>query len=121
MKNSDYSDCFELIDRKANMPDGADFCLTLSDDCMEPFFQCGSDVYVSASRAPAEFEAGIFLYNGRVFCRQWCVDFAGTLYLLPANPARRKECILIPKNLRGDCLCLGSVIYEGKLTRPMYS
>ncbi len=116
-----FIDTYELLDRSSAMPEEADFCLTLSDDSMEPFFPCGSDVYVSASRSPAEFEAGIFFYNGKVLCRQWCEDLTGTLHLLPANPLFRDSCITVPKRLRDRCLCLGSVIFDGKLPRPMYS
>ena len=120
MKISDVSELFELIDRTDNMPEDADFCLTLPDDSMAPFFPAGSDVYVSSQRAPAEFDAGIFFYEGKVLCRQWCEDFSGALHLLPANPALRDICIIIPKRLRGKCLCLGSVLSERKLPRPAY-
>ena len=121
MSCSDHFDYYELLDRDRDMPETADFCITLSDDSMEPFFPRGSDVYVSASRSPAEFEAGIFFYNGMVLCRQWCEDFSGSLHLLPANPAFRDSCISIPKHLRDRCLCLGSVLFDGKLPRPRYS
>jgi len=114
----DFPDFYELIDRSSDIPEGADFCVTLSDRSMEPFFKCGSEVYVSAARAPAEFDAGIFLYEGKVLCRQWCEDFIGTLHLLPANPAFRSLSIAIPKHLRDKCLCLGSVISAIKLPRP---
>lgn len=120
MNISDVPEFFELIDRKDALPEGADFCLTLSDDSMAPFFPAGSDVCVSASRAPAEFDAGIFLYEGKVLCRQWCEDFSGTLHLLPANPAFRDRCIAVPKKLRDRCLCLGSVLSAQKLPRPVY-
>ena len=114
----DASELFELLDRNSAMPEDADFCLTLSDDAMAPFFPAGADVYVSATRAPEEFEAGIFLCEGRVLCRQWCEDFSGTLHLLPANSALKKESIAVPKRLRDKCLCLGSVISGKKLPRP---
>ena len=120
MNISDAPELFELIDRKNDLPEGADFCLTLSDDAMAPFFPGKSDVYVSASRAPAEFDAGIFLYEGKVLCRQWCEDFSGTLHLLPANPAFRDRAVAVPKQLRDRCLCLGSVISALKLPRPEY-
>lgn len=118
MNISYFPDFYELIDRKSDMPEDADFCLALSDSSMEPYFPCGADVYVSASRSPEEFEAGIFFYEGKVLCRQWCEDFTGTLHLLPANPAFRDKRISVPKQLRNKCLCLGSVIHAPKLPRP---
>ena len=120
MSIQDAPELFELLDRNSDLPEGADFCLTLSDSSMEPFFPCGSDVYVSASRSPDEFDAGVFFYENKVLCRQWCEDFSGTLHLLPANPAFRDRCIAIPKPFRDGCLCLGSVLYGRKLPRPVY-
>ena len=120
MSISDAPELFEFLDRSSDLPEGADFCLTLSDSSMEPFFPAGSDVYVSASRAPEEFDAGIFLYEGKVLCRQWCEDFSGTLHLLPANPAFRNRSIAVPGQLRDRCFCLGSVISDRKLPRPVY-
>ena len=120
MNISDASDLFEFIDRTNDMPESADFCLTLPDDSMAPFFPAGSDVYVSASRAPAEFDAGIFFYEGKVLCRQWCEDFSGSIHLLPANPEFRNSCIIVPKRFWGKCLCLGSVISDRKLPHPAY-
>lgn len=51
------SDGYELVERDG-APDGADFCLTVTDDCMEPYIRRGERVYVQASAAPGEFEAG---------------------------------------------------------------
>ena len=90
------SDGYELVERDG-APDGADFCLTVTDDCMEPYIRRGERVYVQASAAPGEFEAGIFMLSGRVYCRQWCEDYTGTVHLLAANPARQDANIAVPK------------------------
>ena len=120
MDIADITEYYELIERRADMPDGADFSVTLQDGSMEPFFPSGAEVYISVSHTPEEFEAAVFLYEGKILCRQWCEDFAGTLYLLPANPAYRDGCAAVPLWLRDRCLCLGSVISGGKLPRPVY-
>lgn len=120
MNSTDTTEYYELSERTRGTPKNAAFSVTLTDNSMEPFFPAGSDIYISVSHTPAEFEAALFLIDGKILCRQWCEDFAGTLYLLPANPARRDLCITIPARLRSKCLCLGSVISARKLPKPVY-
>lgn len=98
----------------------ADFCITLDNDCMEPAFRAGQLLRVSLHTAPREFAAGVFLYRGRVYVRQWCEDFAGNLYLLCANPAREAENLTLTPRERGACLCLGTVLPGKPLPRPVY-
>lgn len=113
------SDGYELVERDG-APDGADFCLTVTDDCMETYIRRGERVYVQASAAPGEFEAGIFMLSGRVYCRQWCEDYTGTVHLLAANPARQDANIAVPKAALSKLACLGRVMTGAKLPRPAY-
>ena len=123
------SDGYELVERDG-APDGADFCLTVTDDCMELYIRRGERVYVQASAAPGEFEAGIFMLSGRVYCRQWCEDYTGTVHLLAANraldghfinnPARQDANIAVPKAALSKLACLGRVMTGAKLPRPAY-
>ena len=82
---------YEEIPRTAEVPDGADFCITVRGDSMEPFIPDGSLVYVKRNAPLQEFEPGIFFVDGDVYCKQWCTDYAGTLHLLSANPLRRAD------------------------------
>ena len=111
---------YELVDRRPDIPEGADFSVTLADDSMKPFFPPGSDVYVSVSQTPSEFGAAVFYVDGKILCSQWCEDLFGTLYLLPANPAYQGAYIAVPLYERHKCFCLGSVIFEGELPKPVY-
>ena len=95
--DEDYS----LIERKA---DGADFCLTLDSDCMEPIFRRGETLRISRFEAPQEMAAGVFLWRGRIYVRQWCEDSAGNLHLLCANPKRERENLMLGPAERGACL-----------------
>lgn len=113
------SDGYELVECDG-APDGADFCLTVTDDCMEPYIRRGERVYVQASAATGEFEAGIFMLSGRVYCRQWCEDYTGTVHLLAANPARQDANIAVPKAALSKLACLGRVMTGAKLPRPAY-
>ncbi|MGI5977837.1 MAG: S24 family peptidase [Candidatus Limivicinus sp.] len=111
---------YELIERPRGKNSEADFCITLSEDCMRPYIEPGQTVYVQASVPLEEFDAGIFYLNGRIFCRQWCEDCMGTLHLLAADPSRADANISVPAKDRGKCLCLGRVMLEGHLPRPAY-
>jgi phage repressor protein C with HTH and peptisase S24 domain len=105
----------------ADAPDGASFCITVTDDCMEPIIRAGERVYAACDRTPAEFEVGIFLYEGKVVCRQWCEDYAGTIHLLSANPAREVCNISVPRERREHLACLGRVMLDIIPPRPFYN
>ena len=110
---------YELIEA-SGAPEGAQLALTLTDDCMSPYFPRGGRVYVRCSEMPEEFGAGVFMYRGRIICRQWCEDYSGALHLLAANPARQDENLRIPAAERGALVCLGRVRYPVTLPRPCY-
>lgn len=110
---------YELVEA-SGAPEGAQLALTLTDDCMSPYFPRGGRVYVRCSEMAEEFGAGVFMYRGRILCRQWCEDYSGALHLLAANPARQDENLRIPAAERGALVCLGRVIYPGTLPRPCY-
>ena len=116
MKDEDI----QFIDRGDPVPAGAQLSMTLADDAMAPFFPRGSTVYVDITRPPDEFQAGVFYYGGKVLCRQWCEDMAGTLHLLPAEPTMGSRCVSVPREERGSCLCLGAVICDRTLPEPIY-
>ena len=111
---------FFLIKRNEYTPAEADFCLTLTDDCMAPHIKPGDSVYVSCREPLDEMDAGIFLYNDTLVCRQWCCDYAGTLHLLCANPARQAQNIAVPAHEKEKCLCLGKVLLQKPLPAPVY-
>ena len=111
--DEDYS----LIERPK---DGADFCLVLDSDCMEPLFRRGETLHITRFEAPQEMAAGVFLWRGRIYVRQWCEDSAGNLHLLCANPARERENLMLTPMERDGCLCLGTVLPGKPLPAPVY-
>lgn len=115
-----FGEEYELRQRTADMPEEADISLTVTDDCMEPYIPKGSAVYVQCSAAPGELEAGIFLADGKVVCRQWCEDYTGTLHLLAANPRRRGANMSFAKGERSKLVCLGRVLLDRELPMPLY-
>lgn len=102
-------DVMELIDRDSSVPAGADFALVLDDDCLSPAAKKGQKVFISCSQQLSEGEAGVFLYQDRVFCRRWQEDYSGALILLPGRSASA-EPVYIPKAERQSCLCLGKIL-----------
>ena len=111
---------YEMIPRPVNTPAGADFCLTVRGDSMEPFIPDGSLVFVRRDAPLEEFDAGVFFVDGDVFCKQWCVDYAGTLHLLSANPLRQDANVVIPRDAGRSCVCFGKVLLGRKLPQPSY-
>ncbi len=111
---------YENIPLDPGAPVGADFCITVRGDSMEPFIPDGSLVYVRRGAALQEFDVGIFFVDGDVFCKQWCVDYGGTLHLLSANPARQDANISIPRDSGRSCICFGKVLLDHRLPQPSY-
>ena len=111
---------FEYIPRPAETPARADFCISISGDSMEPYIHDGELVFVQRDAPLREFEPGVFFVDGDVFCKQWCVDYAGTLHLLSANPKREDANIVIPRDSGRSCICFGKVLLKGSLPRPVY-
>ena len=109
-----------LVPRTKDVPKGADFCLRLDNDCMEPWFKKDELLYIDRTETPEEMQPGLFYYKGRVLCRQWCEDSTGTLHLLCANPKRERENISLSRAEKTACLCLGRVIVKHKLPMPFF-
>jgi len=111
---------YSLIERGRNIPDEADFCLRLDNDCMEPYIKRGAMVCIERRNAPEEMQPGLFYYRGRILCRQWCEDSEGTLHLLCANPRREEKNLHLDRREKAACLCLGRVLLKKRLPMPVY-
>ena len=111
---------YELIERGMDTPLDADFCISIQGDSMQPYIRDGSIVYVKRDAPLREFDVGVFFVDGDVFCKQWCVDYAGTLHLLSANPLRQDANIVIPRDSGRSCVCFGKVLLPTRLPAPDY-
>lgn len=111
---------FEEIPLPEDAPAGADFCITIRGDSMEPYIHDGQMVFVKRGAQLQEFDVGVFYVDGDVFCKQWCVDYGGTLHLLSANPKRRDANISIPHDAGRSCICFGKVLLPHRLPEPTY-
>ena len=111
---------YELLERDMNTPLEADFCISIRGDSMEPYIKDGSIVYVKRDAPLREFDVGVFFVDGDVFCKQWCVDYVGTLHLLSANPLRQDANLTIPRESGRSCVCFGKVLLPTRLPEPSY-
>lgn len=111
---------YEMIPLPDGAPNGADFCIKIDGDSMEPYIKDGEMVYVKRGAPLQEFDVGIFFVGGDVYCKQYCPGYGGQLYLLSANPKRQDaNVILMPEDARG-CTCFGKVMLKHRLPKPMY-
>ena len=111
---------YELIERPSDAPPKADFCLTIAGDSMEPYIRDGQLVYVRRDVEMREFDVGVFFVDGDVLCKQWCLDYAGTLHLLSANPRRQDANRSFPRSSGQRVVCFGKVLLPAALPRPVY-
>lgn len=111
---------FEDIPRTPDMPKGADFCVTVSGDSMEPYIHDGQMVYVSESEQVQDMEVGVFFFQGGTYVKQIARSFDGSVYLLSANPDREASNVMIPREAVPYLVCFGKVLGIKKLPPPIY-
>ena len=98
------------IPRTPNMPEEADFAVTLREEDTVPVIAVGETVFVSRTGTLADGDVGIFQYRGKMLCRQVCQDSFGTVYLLALNPAFASEDLILPAHKQDGLLCFGKVL-----------
>ena len=114
IEGEDY-EMLELDD----VPAGADYCITVSGDSMEPYIKDGSLVFVKRSLELTDFDVGVFYVDGDVLIKQLFVDPMHNIYLLSANPRREDANKMISHNSTSTLMCFGKVLIS-KLPRPNY-
>lgn len=112
---------FEMVERDEHTPPGADFCIEIDGDSMEPYIKNGQRIFVKRDTTDMhEFDVGVFYVDGDVLCKQWCRDYVGTLHLLSANPKREDANRMIPRSSGSTVICYGKVLLPKRLPRPEY-
>ena len=112
---------YETIPLDQKAPRGADFCVTIRGDSMEPYIHDGDLVYVKRGADNMQpFDVGIFYVDGDVLCKQFCVDSYRNLYLLSANPMREDANRTIKADGMSSVVCFGKVLLPHKLPQPTY-
>lgn len=111
---------YERIPLPDKAPRGADYCITISGDSMEPYIHDGDLVYVKWGADMQEFDVGVFYVDGDVLCKQYCVDSYRNLHLLSANPAREDANRTIKADSGSNVVCFGKVLLPHRLPQPVY-
>ena len=102
-----------------DVPPGADYCIKVSGDSMEPYIKDGSYAYVKRNADLSDFDVGVFFLDGDVLVKQVVTDPLKNVYLLSANPKREDANRTILHDSSSTLVCLGRVII-GKLPQPNY-
>ena len=116
VEGEDYED----IPRTAKMPKGADFCLTVSGDSMEPYIHDGDMVFVNETAELKPMEVGVFAVDGATYVKQYAPSYDGSLYLLSANPKREAANVRVPRDSTRSVQYFGKVLGLPKLPEPVY-
>lgn len=111
---------YEDIPLPADAPDGADYCLTVSGDSMEPYIHDGQLVYVKEDEELHDFDVGVFFVDGSTYVKQFCRMYNGQIGLLSANPDREDANIYIRSDSTSSLVCLGKVLMK-RPPAPQYT
>lgn len=111
---------YVLEPRTSDVPEAADFAVTISGDSMEPYIRDGETVYLQRDATLREFDVGVFYVDGDVLCKQFCLAPDGDLLLLSANPAREDANRRIPADSGSRVVCYGKVLLSHRLPKPSY-
>ena len=114
--NEDYVEV-ELPD---DAPKGADFCVNVSGDSMEPYIHDKQRVYVKRQTELEDGDVGIFYLDGGIYCKQYAKDDLGNVYLLSANTARMDANKTIWHDSDSEFRCYGKVLLPKRLPMPQY-
>ena len=117
VEGEDYED----IPRTKDMPKGADFCLVVSGDSMEPYIKAGETVYVSESAELKPYDVGVWFVDGATYVKQYEPNDDGSLHLLSANPKRKAANLVILPSGNQNVQYFGKVIGLKKLPKPVYN
>ncbi|MCL2373414.1 MAG: LexA family transcriptional regulator [Defluviitaleaceae bacterium] len=107
--SDDSDDDYEIMQfESTQVSRGADFCITIKGDSMEPKI-CDNDiVFVKAVPRIDPDSVGIFVYDGEAYCKRLRVDYEkGAIYLESLNKAFASKEIDQPENLRTVGLVIG--------------
>ena len=113
-------DDYEDIPRTPDMPQEADFCLTVSGDSMEPYIRDGDMIFITEKLPVGELDVGVFTVNGGAVVKQYHRNPDGSADLLSANPEREDCNIHLSAEENSTVVCWGRVILPRKLPAPVY-
>lgn len=111
---------FEMILVTEDTPKGADFCVRIQGDSMEPHIHDGDLVYVKKTKDLKNCDVAIFCVDGESYCKQYYKDDAGNLTLVSTNPLRRDKNVRISSDSNSSVEVLGKVLLKKHIGLPTY-
>ena len=106
---------FNYIPVTGEVPQNAQFAVTISGDSMEPYIHDGQTVYcVKDAQGVRPGEIGIFCVDGAYYCKQYVTSGFDT-YLLSLNREREDADITIYGSGNRSLTCAGRVILNKKI------
>jgi len=106
---------FTYIPLTADVPENAQFAVTIAGDSMEPYIHDGQVVYcVKDAEGVHPGEIGIFCVDGAYYCKQYVTSGYDT-YLLSLNREREDADIAIYASGNRSLTCAGRVILKEKI------
>lgn len=106
VEGEDYED----IELPEDAPKGADYCLTVSGDSMEPVIHDGQMVYVKRDVPLEPQDIGVFIVDGAAYVKQFFPGIAGQTYLVSANPKRQDANITLLADSDSTVFYAGKVL-----------
>ena len=95
-----------------------DFAARISGDSMEPYIADGSIVLVTRTLDLVSGDVGLFCVDNDIFCKQYCEDCYGNIYLFSLNRARADADLHIPADSGRTVFCCGKVLLDRRPPLP---
>ena len=95
-----------------------DFAARISGDSMEPYIGDGSIVLVTRTLDLEPGDVGLFCVDNDIFCKQYCEDCYGNIYLFSLNRARADADLHIPADSGRTVFCCGKVLLPKRPALP---
>lgn len=113
-------DDFEMILVDENVPNNADFAVSIQGNSMYPYIKDGDTVYVKKDCELSIGDVGIFCVDGATYCKQYYIDEDKNLTLVSANPRLRNTNVFISADSEASVRCYGKVLLDCKIELPDY-
>jgi repressor LexA len=96
----------------------ADYAVRIDGDSMEPYIKDKSIVLVKKTVDLKIGDVGIFSVDNDMYCKQYCQDHIGNVYLFSLNRKRKDADITIWNNSGQTLWCFGKVLMKKRVPLP---
>ena len=96
----------------------ADYAVRVDGDSMEPYIKDKSVVLVKKTVDLKDGDVGIFSVDNDMYCKQYCQDYVGNVYLFSLNRKRKDADITIWNNSGQTLWCFGKVLMKKRVPLP---